>query len=367
MQKQNFCMRKKQFFISTIILFICVSLNAQNWKNPSEKYKDAYKKYINFTCPIPQDSIRHFVYFSRDRELIVKHPLLFMTRFQGAQIMYSWKELEPKKGLYDFSIIKEDIAYLKKYGKKLFIQLQDVTFDKRYKAVPNYLLTDEYDGGAVFQYNDDGESEGWTAKRWNKKVQERFAILLMALGNEFNKEIEGINLQETAIGVSLKTDSSFTEATYLQGIKNNMLAVKKAFPNVTTMIYANFIPGEWLPFDDKGYLKSIYKYGEDIGVGLGGPDLMVTRKGQLNHALAQMHEGKFTVPLGIAIQDGNYISKTGADKDYEENRDKGKKDRENLVPMLNAFARDFLKVSYMFWVNQKPYFEEDVIPCFSNE
>jgi hypothetical protein len=357
----------KPFFISSLLLFICVQLNAQNWKNPSEKYKDTYKKYINFTCPIPQDSIRHFVYFSRDRALIVKHPLLYIPRFKGAQIMYSWKELEPKKGEYNFSIIKEDIAYLKKYKKKLFIQLQDVTFDKRYKAVPNYLLTNAYNGGAVYQYNDDGEPEGWVAKRWNKKVQERFAMLLSALGKEFNNEIEGINLQETAIGVSNKTDFSFTEASYIQGIKNNMLALKKAFPNTTTMVYANFIPGEWLPFEDKGYLKSIYKYGEKIGVGLGTPDLMVTRKGQLNHALTQMHEGNFTVPIGIAVQDGNYIGKTGADKDYKENSDKGDNKRKNIVPMLNAFAKDFLKVSYMFWVNQEPYFKEDVTPCFLNE
>lgn len=360
-------MSKKQFFIPALLLLICPPLHAQHWNNPSEKYKDAYKKYSNATCPIPQDSIRHFVYFSRDRASIVNHPLLFSSRFRGAQIMYSWKELEPEKGQFNFSPIRKDIAYLSTYGKRLFIQLQDVTFDKRYKAVPDYLLTGEYDGGAVFQYNDDGEPEGWTAKRWNKKVQERFAILLKALGDEFDKKIEGINLQETAIGVNSKTDASFTEATYLQGIKNNMLAAKKAFPNATTMLYANFIPGEWLPFDDKGYLKSIYEYGEKIGVGLGGPDLMVTRKGQLNHALAQMHEGKFTAPLGIAVQDGNYISKTGADKDYEENKDSGLKGRKNLVPMLHAFARDFLKVNYIFWVNQEPYFEEDVIPCLSNE
>jgi hypothetical protein len=199
-------MMKKQYFILTISLYVCISINAQSWKNPSEKYKDAYKKYVNLTCPIPQDSIRHFVYFSRDRESIKNHPLLFSSRFQGAQIMYSWKELESEKGQYNFSNIKEDIAYLSKYGKKLFIQLQDVTFDKRYKAVPNYLLANEYDGGAVFQYNDDGEPEGWTAKRWNNKVQERFAMLLLAMGNELNKEIEGINLQETSIGVNSKTD-----------------------------------------------------------------------------------------------------------------------------------------------------------------
>ena len=356
----------KQFFISTILLLPAIPINAQNWENPSEKYKDAYKKYINVTCPIPQDSIHHFVYFSRDRESIKNHPFLFSSRFEGAQIMYSWKELEPEKGHYNFSIIEEDLAYLSKYGKKLFIQLQDVTFDKRYKAVPDYLLTSEYDGGAVFQYNDNGEPEGWAAKRWNKKVRERFALLLMEMGKEFNQKIEGINLQETAVGVNNESDSSFNEVAYVEGIKNNMLALQKAFPNVTTMIYANFMPGEWLPWEDKGYLRSIYQYGQKTGVGLGAPDLMVTRKGQLNHALAQMHEGTFTVPLGIAVQDGNYIGKTGADNDYMENKDNGKRNRTNLVPMLHAFAKDFLKVNYMFWVNQKPYFEEDVIPCFSN-
>ena len=146
-----------------------------------------------------------------------------------------------------------------------------------------------------------------------------------------------------------------------------MLALKKAFPNSTTMLYANFVPGEWLPWNDKGYLKSIYAYGEEIGVGLGNPDLMVTRKAQLNNPLRLMHEGNYSVPIGIAIQDGNYIGKTGADSDYNEYTDQGKQAHQNIVPLLHAFAKDFLKVSYMFWVNQKPYFEEDVMPCFSNE
>lgn len=86
---------------------------------------------------------------------------------------------------------------------------------------------------------------------------------------------------------------------------------------------------------------------------------MYTKKGQLNHALALMHEGNYTVPLGIAVQDGNYIGKTNTDEII--------KDRENIVPRLYAFASDFLKVNYMFWVNQQPYFREDVVPCFSNK
>ena len=359
--------KSSNIILCVLSLFVSASISAQKWKNPSEKYKNAYKKYLDATCPIPQDNIKHFVYFSRDRELIVNHPLLSNSRLKGAQIMYSWKELEPVKGQYDFSIIKKDVAYLKQYHKKLFIQLQDATFNPKYNAVPDYLITDEYNGGAVLQYDERGQPDGWTAKRWNKNVQGRFALLLMALGKELDGIVEGINLQETAIAVSKENDPDFTETGYVQGIMANMLALKKAFPTSTTMIYANFIPGEWLPFEDKGYLKSIYKYGEEIGVGLGGPDLMVTRKGQLNHALAQMHEGRFTVPLGIAIQDGNYIGKTGADPDYNESDDKGDTTRTNIVPLLHAFAKDFLRVSYMFWVDQKPYFEEDVIRCFSTK
>lgn len=346
---------------------VWTSVNAQELQKRSEKYKDAYKKYIGATCPISKDSIQHFVYFSRDRESIIGHPFLTHTIFKGAQIMYSWKNFEPKKDQYDFSILKEDYEYLKKYGKKIFIQLQDATFSPDYKAIPEYLYTDEYGGGAAVQYDDEGKPEGWVAKRWNKKVRERFALLLQALGKEFDGKIEGINLQETAIGVNRKTDSSFSEQEYIIGLKANMLALKKSFSSSTTMIYANFVPGEWLPWEDKGYLRSIYRYGEDIGVGLGGPDLMVTRKGQLSHAYTLMHEGQYTVPIGIAIQDGNYTGMTGADLNYNEDADKGEKSRNNIVPLLHAFAKDFLRVSYMFWVNQDPYFKEDVMPCFSRE
>ncbi len=353
--------------IVTLLTFaIVANINANvKWTNPSERYLEAHKKYAEATCPIPQDEIKHFVYFARDREAIHDHPFLNHSRFEGAQIMYPWAQLEPSKGNYDFSIIQEDYTYLKSYGKKLFIQLQDATFSPKYKGVPAYLQTEEFDAGIICQRADDGEPDGWVAKRWNRNVQTRFALLLTALGQAFDAKIEGINLQESAIGVSHETDPSFTPSLYVETLKTNMLALKTAFPRSTTMQYANFMPGEWLLWEDKGYLKSIYQYGERIGVGLGAPDLMVTRKGQLNHALAMMHEQSYSVPLGIAIQDGNYIGYTGADR-VTINR-KAITGRKNMVRLLHAFAKDFLKVKYMFWVNQEPCFVEDVLPCFAPE
>jgi hypothetical protein len=348
---------RKSSLIIIPVYFITISVFGQI-ENPSNRYLEAYKKYLSAACPLKPDSIKHYVYFARDRELIHNHPFLTIQRFEGAQIMYPWEQLEPEKGKYDFSNIREDYEYLLSHRKKLFIQLQDATFNPKYVGIPEYLLTREFDGGSIPQYNENGEAVGWLAKRWNAKVQERFALLMKALGKEFDGKVEGINLQESATGSdNFEIDTTFTPERYAESLKINMLALKKAFPLSTTMQYANFMPGEWLPKQDKGYLRSIYQYGQEIGVGLGGPDLMIKQKGQLNHTLAMMHEGKFTVPLGIAIQDGNYIEAT--DNNNVVNN------RENIVPMLHAFAKDFLKVNYMFWVCQEPYFSEDVVPCFS--
>lgn len=330
----------------------------------ADRYIDVYKQYLSATCPLEDDSIKHFVYFSRDREKIYDHPFLGNERFDGAQIMYAWKQLEPRRGQYDFSIIKADYDYLKSHGKKLFIQLQDATFNPENTGVPDYILSEEYDGGAIYQRNEKGDPEGWVAKRWNADVRTRFALLLVELGREFDGRIEGVNLQETAIGVGRNYDPSYTPERYVKAIKANMLSMKKAFQKSTTMQYANFMVGEWLPWENHGYLSSIYTYGEKIGVGLGAPDLMVQRKAQLNHALAMMHEREYSVPLGIAVQDGNYIGMTGADPNYSDPEGNPADGHKNLVPLLHAFAKDFLKVSYMFWVNQEPYFSEDVLPCF---
>lgn len=357
-------MRVSIFFYGILVCgILSKGVNGQQGK-PADRYKDAYKAFEHSVCPIGPDSIRHFVYFARDRELIHEHPFLKVKRLEGAQIMYAWKQLEPQRGQYDFSLIQEDYDYLLSQGKKLFIQLQDATFSIRNTGVPDYLLTPEFDGGITRQFNDQGEAEGWVAKRWNPEVRRRFALLLQALGKAFDGKAEGINLQETAIGVTSSGDSTFSPRSYLEGIKTNMLAMKKAFPRSVCLQYANFMPGEWLPRDDKGYLRAVYQFGEENGIGLGGPDLLVRRQGQLNHCLALMHESLFTVPLGIAVQDGNYTAQTG-----EEGTKAGQikyatgADRENLVPMLHAFAKNFLRVNYIFWVYEEPYFSTDVIPC----
>ncbi len=345
---------KLKALLSLAILATSAYAHAE-WVNPQDKYKNEYKNHIEAKCPAADPAMKNFVYFARDRKSIRDHIFLDLEGFDGAQIMYPWRELEPEKGHYDFSRIESDLKFLEGKGKKLFIQLQDATFRAKYKAVPDYLLSEDFDGGVAAKWTDSGEIEGWVAKRWNDNVQERFAKLLLELGKAFDGRIEGINLQETAIDVSHEKADSFNNAEYVLSLKENMLALGKAFPISTKLQYANFTPGEWLPWEDKGQLKSIYEYGEKIGVGLGAPDLMVQRRGQLNHPISMMHESTYTVPLGIAVQDGNYIGKT--------NNDDVVSGRKNIVPMLYSFADNFLRVDYIFWSNQKPYFAQDVASC----
>jgi hypothetical protein len=177
-------------------------------------------------------------------------------------LKYTWRQLEPEKDSYDFSAIREDLAFLTSRGKRLFVQLQDVSFDSSIVNVPRYLLRETQDNGGASQLYDEAKAvgEGWVARRWDPAVQERLHKLFVALGTEFDGRIEGINLAETAIGFGKSGrmfPQGFSFEVYRDAIIENMRALKRAFPQSVAMQYANFMPGEWLPGDDKGYLRSV--------------------------------------------------------------------------------------------------------------
>jgi hypothetical protein len=226
----------------------------------------------------PGNKTHNFVFFAKERELLPNHPFLKIKRFEGAQITYSWKQLERGKDAYEYDDIDADIKILKIHNMKLWIQLQDATFMPNRQAVPVYIMREkEYNGGANPQYNEDDKVEGWVARRWDPAVQGRFHKLIAKLAERYDGVIAGINLQETAIGISedgIAQAPGFTYLGYRDAIKKNMLALKKAFKTSVVMQYVNFMPGESLPQLDKGLMKSLFDYGEEIGVAVGAPDLM---------------------------------------------------------------------------------------------
>jgi hypothetical protein len=315
---------------------------------------------LAFFGSVSAHGVSHFVFFNRDRERIKDVSFLETKAFIGAQLKYTWRELEPEKDAYNFAAIRQDLEFLTSKGKKLFVQLQETSFDSNVVLVPRYLLNDHiYSGGVDCQYTipDDDDARavpaGWVARRWDPAVQERFHKLLFALGKEFDGKIEGINLPETAIefGYSGRLfPRSFTPALYCDATISNMTVLKRAFPKSVAMQYANFMPDEWLPEKDEGYLRKVYEHARKWKIAMGGPDLLPHKPGQMNHCYPLIRQSSGIIPTGIAVQHGNYEHtnpKTGQ--------------RVTIADLLD-FAAEYLKTDYIFWFNQEPFYSQALIP-----
>jgi hypothetical protein len=313
-------------------------------------------------------SIKHYVFFGMDREKL-KDATAFqgLKGFDGAQITYSWRQLEPGKDEYDFSMIREDLAFLSSKEKKLFIQLQDVSFSEKWIHVPRYLLRDpQYGGGADKQYDykfvDHRETDvkvlGWMARRWDENVRARFKKLLVELGKEFDGKIEGLNLAETAYSIGdtgALFPKGFTFEKYRDGTIDNMQSLREAFPKSVVLIYANFMPGEWLPKENRGYLRAVYDAAKKLKVGVGGPDLLPYKQAQMDNSYPLIRAVSADLRVGVAVQDGDY------------NHVNPRTNKEVTIADIVRFGKDYLGVDYIFWCTEEPYYSERLIPFMKKQ
>jgi hypothetical protein len=298
----------------------------------------------------------NYIFFNRDHDHVADASFLTNDGISGAQLTYTWRELEPERDRYDLRPLRDRLAFLQRHGKRLVVQLQDVSFSDRI-LVPNYLTMDTaFHGGAARKYEGDKEADprfgGWVARRWDPAVRARFFKLLETLGHEFDGRVEAIVLPETAIGVGIPSlrPSGFTFDGYVAGIKEITRAAKRAFPRSCVIIYANFMPGEWLPETDKGYLRAVYAYADSVGAGVGGPDLLPHRRGQLNHSYPLIAARRRGIIAGVAVQDGNLAQlnpETGTRVTVEE---------------LFRFGKERLRLDFIFWGTEEPYYSTDVLP-----
>lgn len=297
-------------------------------------------------------SPQHFIYVGRDRERLTDTAFLNHPAIAGAQVRYTWRELERARDQYDFQPVIDDIAILAAHGKRLFIQVQDVTFSENL-PVPDYLMSDAFGGGAERKWEAGASGvqfDGWMARRWDARVRGRFARLLDTLGTVVDTRIAGINLPETATAFDngKAPPRGYSPEAYAEGIKLLMSAARRAFPHAVVIQYANFMPGDDPP--STPFLRDVYAHAAATGVGVGGPDILPFRRFQRLNSLPLIGGRPAHVVAGMAVQDGNLRDVNPATGQLV------------TVAELYRYAVQELRLDYIFWGIEEPFYTDAILP-----
>lgn len=296
--------------------------------------------------PAAAAPLQNFLYMGQD-EIEGALPLLDRPDIMGVQILYIWKNLEPRKGVYDFSMIEHDLAIARAHGKQFWLQVQDRSFRPEARWFPNYLVEEpDYGGGIARQYDDrDGTPvpEGWVVRQWDPKVRARYQALIAALAKQFDGRILGFNGEESAAGIS-KDDppSGYSCDAYFEGTKENILFARTAFKRTHVVQYVNFWPCEW--GNDRGYMSGFFAFAAAHNIGVGGPDIVPNWRGQMRNSYPYIHDYQAKVPIvAMAVQEPTL--------DYINPVTKHPFTKDEFI----SFAIDYLGVDIIFWAPTSPW------------
>ncbi len=274
--------------------------------------------------------------------------LLSRPDIEGVQVLFNWKELEPRKEVYDFSAIDRDLAIAERLHKKLFIQIQDRFFHPIDRNIPAYLLNDPiYGGGLVVQSDNPGEgkspAEGWAAEQWNPNLRKQYQKLLRALAARFDGKVYGINLPETSVDLDENhPPAGFTCDAYFDAEIENMNYARNVFKTTYVVQYINFWPCDWS--DTRHYMARAFADAAARGIGMGGPDIVPYRPGQMSNSCRFFHEYKGKLPLvAMAVQEPT-LTYTNPQTHHPFTKDE-----------FIDFARDYLGVDIVFWAPESPW------------
>jgi len=272
------------------------------------------------------------------------------TALRGIQVRYSWAELEKSYGVYDFTSIEKRLSELSSKNKRLMILLELKSWGANTALVPDYLKNNPIYEGGVFPYSNNNSLKviGNNIKLWNPLIRDRLAALISALGKRFNSHeyFEGIGLTETSVGHPINPITS----TKMDDYYDNLLVLNKkmrgSFPNTMTFQFANH---------PRPLLTSLVGELKGMKSALGCPDVFIEDPG-LNFPGDQWSppgvyeyysENSGLMPLTVQVEGSN----------YEDTRWDGTGYKPTVLELL-SFARNTLKVNYIFWVRDLNYYQK---------
>jgi hypothetical protein len=243
---------------------------------------------------------------------------------------YTWRELEPSLGNYNFSEIVSDLELVASQGMQLVAMIEDKSF-KNTIPVPNYL--------AGSKYLRPNRAGGYTIARWDPYVIKRFKALLKALGQRVDghPNFEGVATMETAPSLDKeeRLATGYTPAKYRDALITVLRDATRSLPTSRVFWFMNFLPG------NNGYLDDVANAVKSYGVVLGGPDVAPDSAALVKHAYPLHDKYKGKMPMFGQVEPMVYRhlhEDTSAATKYW------------TMWELFRYARDKLHVNYMFWV-----------------
>ena len=272
-----------------------------------------------------------------------------MPFVKGIMVRANWRQLEKSKGVYDFSRIDRYLNKAKAKGKRLFLTLGTKTFDGD-KAVPDYLRTAQYSGGA-FRIGTIEGTYGENAALQDDDVRDRLIALIQALGRRYNKDnsFEGITFNETAFGMMVKPLSDAQKKQFFSNLAKVDTATRAAFPNSVVLQFINY-PANLVP--------ALFQNMKDKGVGMGGPDVFINDPSLERSAYVFNDKAKGVIPIGMKVESNSYDAVRHGGPYVQVD-----------VRKIYSFARDRLHSNYIFWYRytsrHNPW--QDVLRMFKGE
>jgi hypothetical protein len=258
---------------------------------------------------------------------------------RGLQLRYTWAELEPAEGKFNFDRIKQDLDRVAGAKKRLHVLLMLKSFAGGARPVPDYL--EEKAGPGRSTYNigiEEKQAPGGPRNRagqnvalWEPRVLESLENFLNAMGKQLDSHpaLEGVAFNETALGKADRSISDEDKLTFFQNLASADRTMRKAFPTTVSLQFVNF-PKQAIPI----LVNQMPQY----GIGLGGPDVFLDDKSLRDNVYVHYPRLAGQVPIAPSVQYENYVATSH----------QGERGKISIEDLYN-FARNQLRANYLFW------------------
>ncbi len=231
-------------------------------------------------------------------------PHLSIMYYRG--LATRWDQVETSEGVYDWSGVDELLDYCRRRDISLALAIPHKMFRIRTRegenAVPAYMLTPDYDGGAMMATTAAGDV--WQVKIWNPAVHARYVALLESFADRYRDETRIAwvgTLDETATSIAPGTPGRPSNREYADAIIGYMAPLRAAAPNTLFVIGYNTLAG--------GQLDRIAQASVRYTFGMSAPDFFMYDRGSADQRAA-FRTYRDRIPLLPQVQIESYSGPT---------------------------------------------------------